>query len=164
MVAEKLVRLGAALLLVSVGTGCAGARTTVVADTAQYPVSLSRAVRDADGTIVAPRRTKTVGKLTFETTVWGMLYTAVKLNPRTDISEAVNEQMAAVHGDAVVNLHVKTGHCATEFFPGLNLIPIWPGCSKVWVEGDIIQVQRDGVASTGATSTANAWSSKTESF
>ncbi|AKV01593.1 hypothetical protein AKJ09_08256 [Labilithrix luteola] len=164
MLAAEFARLGAVLALVAFGTGCAGARTTVVADTAQYPISLSRAVRDADGTLVASGRATPVARLEFETTVWGLLYSSVKLNPRTDISEAVNEQMAAVNGDAVVNVHVKTGRCATEFFPFLNLLPIWPGCTKVRVEGDIIKVQRDSAPAVGATSTAKAWSSRTESF
>jgi hypothetical protein len=122
-------------------TGCAGARTSVVADEAQYPVSLSRAVRDEQGKLVTHEQVTKVGSFKHTDTAWGILYSAVKLNPRTDISEALNEQVALAGGDAVVNLRVKSTQCATDAFVIFTAIPFWPGCVKLAIEGDIIKVQ-----------------------
>ena len=137
---SSLVRYVGAALLVTLGTGCAGASTTVVADDAQYPISLSRAVRDADGRIVSLDRTKKVGALAHESTAWSTLYSAIKLTPRTDISQAVNAQVAAGGGDAIVNVRIKSQHCAADWFAGFTTLPFWPGCMNIVVEGDIIKV------------------------
>ena len=130
------------LFLLGVSTGCAGARTSVVADGASYPISLSRAVRDRDGSIVPSENMTKVGTLHDDATAWGILYSAIKLTPRTDISTAVNAQVAQSGGDAVVNLRVTGGHCASDFFALLTVIPIWPGCARIEVEGDIVKLKR----------------------
>lgn len=142
MNAERSLKLAALGALLTLGTGCAGARTNVVADTARYPISLSRAVRDADGSVVPQDRVAKVGKFHSDATAWGLLYTGIRLTPRTDISKAVNGQVAAVGGDAVVNLRIMGSHCAGDFVPVVGLIPIWPGCANITVEGDIIKVLR----------------------
>jgi hypothetical protein len=122
--------------------GCAGGRTTLVANDARYPISMSPGVRDSDGSLVEKERRETVGTFRDERTAWGMLYSGVKLTPKKDISSQVNRQVATVKGDAVVNLRVRTTHCAWNFVPVLNLLPIWPGCTNVHVEGDIVRVSR----------------------
>jgi hypothetical protein len=73
---------------------------------------------------------------------WGLLYTGIRLTPRTDISKAVNGQVAAVGGDAVVNLRIMGSHCGGDFIPLVSFVPIWPGCANIVVEGDIIKVLR----------------------
>ena len=122
-------------------TGCAGARTHVVVASAEMPVSMSRAVRDADGVIVAADRREIVGHFDEDRTAWGMLYSAVKLTPEKDISSALNEQVKRAGGDAVVNVSIATRQCGLNWFPVLNLLPFWPGCANVHVEGDIIRVR-----------------------
>lgn len=144
MVAERLGALALTVVLLGVGSGCAGARTSVVADEASYPISLSRAVRDQDGTIAASERMKKVGTLRVDATAWGIFYSAIKLTPRTDISPAVNEQVAKAGGDAVVNLRIRGGQCAADFFAFFTAIPIWPGCASIEIEGDIVKVTREG--------------------
>jgi hypothetical protein len=145
MNATRVTRLGAfavAGALLAASTGCAGARTSVVADEAAYPISLSRAVRDQDGSIVASEHLTKVGSLHQDTKAWGMFYSAVKLTPRTDISRVVNAQVAALGGDAVVNLRVSGNHCVSNFFVVLTLLPFFPGCARVEVDGDIVKVSR----------------------
>lgn len=157
MLAERIrhvATLAAGLALVALGTGCAGARTNVVADSAQYPISMSRAVRDADGSIVPQERVAKVGKLRSEAMAWGLLYSGIRLTPRTDISKAVNGQVAAAGGDAVVNLRIMGSHCGGDFIPAVSLIPIWPGCANIVVEGDIIKVIRANVEARRAISGA----------
>jgi hypothetical protein len=130
------VRLGFALA----ATGCAGASTTLVAPEARYPVSLTRGVRDADRELVPAERRQVVGRFEENVTAWGLLYSAISVTPTTDLSDAINAQIAARGGDAVVGLRVATAECALDFFFLLNMLPIWPGCTLVRAEGDIIRV------------------------
>ncbi|HSO34737.1 MAG TPA: hypothetical protein VLT33_19520 [Labilithrix sp.] len=143
MAAELVRKLAALVVLigfVAPGTGCAGARTTVAADKAEYPISLSRAVRDPDGEIVSNERAVKVAPFRATSTAWGIFYSLLRINPRTDISEAVNAQVAAAGGQAVVNLRVMAGHCAMNTVAVLVSLPFLPGCTKVVVEGDIIRL------------------------
>ena len=123
--------------------GCAGARTEVVAPTATVPISLSHAVRDGDGTLVPADRREVVGAFHDERTAWGMLYSVVKLTPTKDISSQVNGAVATSGGDAVVNLRVASKSCALNYFFPLTILPLWPGCTNVTVDGDIVHVRRD---------------------
>ncbi len=133
-------RLSLALSLLL--TGCAGARTTVVAGHSRYPVSLSRALRDRDGSLVTAERRKVVGQFSASHTAWGMVYSAAKLTPRTDISDEVNAQVAAAHGDGIVHLAIVTRACALDYFAfPFGVLPFWPSCALVNVTGDIVRVQ-----------------------
>jgi hypothetical protein len=129
-----------AALLSAGATGCAGARTTLAADDARYPISMSRGVRDANGDLVPAERRQVVGELDDTFMAWGTFYSAVRLTPHTDISDAVNEQVAHAHGDAVVALHVGSRQCTLNYLAPLSWLPIWPGCTEVFVHGDIIRV------------------------
>ncbi|MBX3190060.1 MAG: hypothetical protein KF819_23745 [Labilithrix sp.] len=138
MIADRLLPLVGAVLLAAT-TGCAGARSNLTADRASYPVSLSRAVRDADGDIVAQDRTKKVASFRHDTSSVAIFYSYGGA-PKKDISKAINDQIAAHGGDAIVNLRVTVKQCGLNFVPLLYLIPIWPGCAKIETEGDIIKV------------------------
>lgn len=134
---EKIALMAVAC---SLGAGCAGARTDIVAPAAQYPVSLSKGVRDADGTMVPEERKVTVATFHQDRTAWGTFYSAAKLTPKTDISQAINQQVRAAGGDAVVNLRVASVHCRGAFWPLVSIIPVWPACTKLRVQGDIVVV------------------------
>ena len=132
-----------ALLLVALASaGCAGARTTVVAPSAEVPVSLSHAVRGADGALVAAEDREVVGTFHDERTAWGMFYSAVKLTPEKDISAELNAQVARAKGDAVVGLRMVTHGCAANYFVILSALPMWPGCATVTIDGDIVRVRK----------------------
>jgi hypothetical protein len=124
-------------------TGCVGARTSVVAHHSHYPVSLSRGLRDRDGSLVAPERRKIVGKFTSSHTAWNLVYSAAKLTPTTDISDEVNSQVAAAGGDAIVQLTIVTRACALDYFVfPFGVLPFWPSCAFVDVHGDIVRVEQ----------------------
>lgn len=135
-------RLAVCAALLATGVGCAGARTEVVAPTARVPVSFSRSVRDQSGEIVPVERREVVGHFESRHNAWGMLYSLAKLDPTTDISREINEQVRAAGGDAVIHLSIRSKPCATDFVPVFNWLPFWPGCTRVVVEGDIIRVRR----------------------
>jgi hypothetical protein len=130
--------------------GCAGARTSVIAPSANVPVSMSRAVRDDQGVIVSSQRRKVVGTYHEERTAWNILWAAIKLTPTTDISEGINQQVAAAKGDAVTHLTVVSNHCPLNYFLfPFGIIPFWPSCASLEMKGDIIQVT-DGPAAAPA--------------
>lgn len=137
----KTLVIGCAVLASALGAGCAGGRTSIAADGANYPVSMSQGVRDESGELVEKDRRVVVGTFDDKRTAWGMLYSGVKLTPKKDISKEVNRQVARAKGDAIVNLRVATETCALDFIPILNILPIWPGCTNVYVKGDIIRVE-----------------------
>jgi hypothetical protein len=133
-------RLALAVLLLSGAFGCAGARAEVVAPTAKYPISLTHAVRGADGALVPNSKRKVVGDFEDGKTAFAILYSGVRLTSALDLSDAVNEQVSAAGGNAVVDLQVSSKYCALDWFIVLHLIPIWPGCQTVRATGKIVQV------------------------
>jgi len=137
------MRGGLILLCGLVTSGCYGASTDVVAPTAKVPVSLSRAVHDANGSIVELGEREVVGTFSYDTTVWSLAYGAADLHGTTDISEAINAQVGEQGGDAVTNLEITGKACGWGMVLGFNLLPLWPGCEYIEVRGDIIRVRRD---------------------
>lgn len=129
------------VLAVSVLVGCAGASSEVTAPAARMPVSFSRGVRDAEGVVLPQERQEVVGHFEERSTAWGIGWSYLSLTPKTDLSGALNEQVAAAKGDAVVRFGVRAKPCAMNFVPVLGWLPIWPGCSKLVATGDIIRVK-----------------------
>ena len=91
-----------------------------------------------------------IGHLEEHRIAWGMLYSLASLTPTSDISDAINTQVAAAHGDAVIHLSIRSKPCAANFVPLVNWLPFWPGCSKLVFEGDIIRVLPAVAAKAGA--------------
>ena len=131
-----LVALAAAGL-----SGCAGARVTVSADRARYPISFSGSVRDANGELRLRSSLVKVGDLSADGTRLGFLYSGLMPGSSYDISDAVNTQVDAAHGEAVVYLTVTVsdGCNVLNAFPVLNALPFWPGCIPLEVSGDIVR-------------------------
>jgi hypothetical protein len=121
--------------------GCAGARATVTAEHARYPISASHQVRDDAGNVHGRATLQTVGRLQASSTKFGLLYSLVTVPSSYDISDEVNSQVEAAGGEAVILLDVSvTGGCdVLNGFPVLNVLPIWPGCVPITVEGDIVK-------------------------
>lgn len=140
---------GRGVVLLAALTGCAGARTEIDAPRAHYPISLSRGVRDARGEVASGDRLAVVGTFEETRTAWGLLYSAIALDPTTDISDAVDAQVAKARGDAVVRLRVAAGPCWADIAIPLVWLPIWPTCVRVVVTGRIVQV-RDAAAGAPA--------------
>lgn len=128
-----------ALLLISLA-GCAGGRVGITAYDAKVPVSMSRGVRDQNGELVSAERRVRVGKYEQQFSGFSIFYSLVPLSGRKNLAPSINQQVEQVGGDAVINLRVSSRGCILNYFVGFNLLPIWPGCTRVTVEGDIIKV------------------------
>ncbi len=141
------MKAGACRLVFSVvlpavaAAGCAGARVNVTAERAQYPISLSDAVRDPSGALYAPQSLQRVGDFSLEASRMGVFYSLWTPRANLDISDAVNVQVAAAKGEAVIRLSVTVSDsCAVlNAMPVLNVLPLWPGCVPVSISGQIVR-------------------------
>jgi hypothetical protein len=129
------------LTAVLAGAGCAGARVNVTADQSRYAISMSQVVRDQSGQAYDRNSLYTVGRLEAGRTRMGYLYSGLTILSTIDISEEVNQQVAAVGGEAVIGMTVMVSAACDvlNVFPILNIIPIWPGCVPVTVTGEIVR-------------------------
>ena len=128
-------------------SGCAGARVNVTVDHARYPLSLSSVVRDANGRPYDSHTLIKVGWLDVRKTTPAFVYSAVTIPPTRDFSDEINVQVAAAGGEAVVGLKIwaSWGCDWLNFFPVLNILPIWPGCVPVRLTGDIVKRRNMGL-------------------
>ncbi len=136
-------RRSAGLLVVLVGllAGCAGASVDVTARGAAYPISMSGSVRDSSGMLLDIHSMKIVSGFHLETTRIGILYSGVTPRSALDISDAVNEQVSAAQGEAIIRLSVTVDERCNflNSLPVLNAIPVWPGCVPVILDGLIVK-------------------------
>jgi hypothetical protein len=129
-------------------TGCAGARVAVTAERSRFPISMSDAVRDTSGALYGPPSLQRVGSFSVESTKIGILYSGVAPGSPLDISDAVNTQVTAAQGEAIINLSltVSEGCAFLNSFPVLNALPLWPGCVPITIEGEIVRRRRQSPA------------------
>jgi hypothetical protein len=132
---------GAVLTPVAAATGCAGARVHVTAERSRFPISMSDAVRDRPGELYAPSSLQRLADFSVKSTKIGILYSGIAPGSPLDISDAVNTQVTAAEGEAIINLSVTVSEsCAVlNSVPVLNALPIWPGCVPIAIEGQIVR-------------------------
>ncbi len=132
-----------ALCATPVLSGCVmhmHASTNIVAPDAAVPVSLSETVRDADGNLVLPDRQQVVGAYDETFHAYNIPWGIIPLHPTTDISDSVNQAVAAVNGDAITQLTVVADQCWTRGLAFFWFLPIVPSCAAYEVRGRIIRV------------------------
>jgi hypothetical protein len=121
--------------------GCAGAKAHIVGDSLRYPVSMSASLPDGDGQVRAlGDGLESVGRLRDSWTVVGIGYGHQTRD--LDVSAPINARVAELSGDGVVQLAVRSSNCLLNFVFPLNLLPIWPGCVTVAVDGEVVKVTR----------------------
>lgn len=129
---NKLMRsVFAVLMCMSLCTlvACFGnARTSIHAPNTKFQVSMSPVLNSTP---------KIVGKFAKPFTAWSMAYGLAQLDPKIDLSEAINQQVAMAGGNSIINLKVETQACLINGAPILSLLPVWPSCVEGMVTGDI---------------------------
>ena len=90
----------AAMVAASSAGGCAGAHVEVTAKQSRYAISMSPVVRDSSGLLHDHRTLERVGAFHAGKTRMGFFYSALTILSSYDISEEVNDQVAAVGGEA----------------------------------------------------------------
>ena len=133
----------AIVLIITLLTGCAGARYKVDTSGLRYPVSMSGALADAEGNLyVLNHGLDDVGELKADYTSIGILYG--ETGNDIDISDDVNRQIEAAGGDGAVGVTIRTQNCGTNFVAWLPALPFYPGCIGVHVEGRIVKARKLG--------------------
>src|SRR4051812_15873576 len=130
-------RASALAAVLASANGC-GASSWVVAEHAEYPVSMSGGLRDADGKILPAERKETVGHFEMHYKACSMLWRLISFTGDKDISDQVNGQVKAQSGDAIANLNVSSGGTVWNI---LTIVGILPDCSSVKINGDIVKVK-----------------------
>jgi hypothetical protein len=136
-------RAGAVGLLAALGltTGCAGARYDFAADHARYPISFSPALPDEKGTILyLGHELESKGTFEFQMVQFGFIYGLT--GGTLDVSDRVNAEVAARHGQGVVALSVRNDNCFTNYLFPLQILPFYPGCEIVTVDGTVVSDKR----------------------
>ena len=150
-----------AIVGLAAASGCAGASANVTADSARYPISMSPVVRDQSGMLLERQHIVKVGEFYASSSKVAVLYSLLPTG-QFDISEEVNQQVAARGGEAIVNFSVRAsdGCAVLNSFFLLNALPIWPGCVPITVSGDIIKRAEGPGAPTATTPASPAAASR----
>lgn len=133
---SKLRKLLGLTALLGLTSGC-GVSSWVTAPESKYPISMSSGVRDADGSLVPASRKQVVGHYEQHYKACSMLWRIVSFTGDKDISEPVNTQVAAAHGDAITDLSVES---SATVWTLMTLIGIFPDCAQVRLKGNIVKV------------------------
>ena len=92
-------------------------------------------------TVLDTRFLKVVSPFHVEQTRIGILYSSLTPRSTVDISDEVNSQVAAADGEAInrLSVTVDVGSQCPNAFPVLNMVPVWPGCVPVIIDGLIVK-------------------------
>jgi hypothetical protein len=136
--------------MVAMFMGCAGARYDIAADHAKYPISFSPALPLADGTnVYLNHQLEPVGQFEFERTQLGWVWSLVASKP-LEISDQINGEVAAKHGEGVVALSITNKSCVTNYLFPFPILPFWPGCQVVTVKGTVVRLKVAAATATPA--------------
>ncbi len=125
----------AALAITATTSACVGTRGRVVFDELRYPASLSPYLRPATD----PAPPEVLGKFHIDDRAWGILYRQIELSGDVDVSEAINAEVERLGGNGVINLRVTLTQCAIDAVWLLNLIPMWPSCTSIEIDGEVVR-------------------------
>ena len=121
--------------------GCAGARGSLVFNSLEYPVSMSGYVENQAGQSIPPEEMEVVGKISYKKTFWGLLYGLIRLTNEQDASQPINRQIRDAGGDGARDVSISVENGPFNEMPIFNMIPFWPGITRVIIKGDIIKFQ-----------------------
>ncbi len=120
-------------------SGCAGATLSVAADRVTHPVSFSAGLPDRNGNVyVLGHGLVASGRLAFEAKRYSTFWSHY---PRKtiDLSQEIDREIKRLGGEGVVQLSVTTRGCGINVLMPLTMLPVWPGCQSVRVEGVVVR-------------------------
>ncbi|MEL6543789.1 MAG: hypothetical protein AAFQ82_04130 [Myxococcota bacterium] len=128
------------LVTLVLSAGCAGARYQVKADGLSYPVSMSGALPDQSGNLfVLHHGLEVLGDIDESWRAWGVLYGETGTD--VEVSEAISTRIRELGGDGAAAVTVTTANCGINYWPTLIVLPFFPGCVSVHVEGHVVRVK-----------------------
>jgi len=132
-----------ALLICALATsGCAGARTNLLFDGLRHPVSFSPVLQAGR----VPAEDAHRGSFERVVRAYSLFYGLIPLDPNTDLAPLLEEEIARLQGNAVVDLKVTASSCAANYAYPMPLLPVWPSCVHLRVTGTVVEVKPSLVA------------------
>jgi len=110
-----------------------------------YPVSMTPYIYDKNEKILVENEDLViVRELGARQNLWGIFYGIIPLgNGNKNIMHKINSQIQKSGGAGVINFTIASNECELLYLFPLSLLPVWPGCTRVVVRGDIIK-RKDG--------------------
>ncbi len=120
---------------------CAGGRGAIGFDSLQYPASMSGYLYNSEGHALPPESFVIADHFSKQLKIWGLAYSwaPVTKGSDTDVSGVLNAAIKKARGDGVIYLTVTSTRCWMNNVPIVTLLPFWPGCANVTVEGEIVR-------------------------
>jgi hypothetical protein len=136
-----LLLFSAMVTLIVSGCGVSGCRIDF--DELKYPASMSGYLYGPTGESIG-HATGLTPVQDFEHTanLCSIFYFIVPLTRSSDIIELMNKKIESAGGDGMTDVSVRSDYSKLTSVVPLNLLPIWPGCSKVTVKGTIVRLER----------------------
>lgn len=125
------------IMLFIIGCGISGCRINF--DNLKYPVSMSGSLYDPTGNLIGDGKGLKINqRFEYTTSLCSIFYSLIPLSRSDDMVEQMNKKIEVAGGDGMTNVSVKSDYSMlTAAFP-LSLLPMWPGCSKVTINGTIV--------------------------
>ncbi len=111
-------------------------------DDLKYPVSMSRSLYDSKGQIVVTESDmlKPVKFFKYTKDYWSTFYSIIPLSGTSDIVERMNKEIEEAGGDGMTDVSLSADFSELNSAFPLNLLPIWPGRSKITIIGTIVKL------------------------
>ncbi len=124
------------------GSGCMGiSGGRIDFDGLKYPVSMSGSLYGPNDEVVKRGEgLEPVKGFEFTKNYWSTFYSIIPLSRTSDIVEQMNKEIAEAGGDGMIYVSVSSDYSNLNHIFFLDLLPIWPGCSKIRVFGTIVKL------------------------
>ena len=134
------------ILVMLLPAQCAGGGGVVRLQNAEYPVSMSPYIwGPGEESLSIGNGLERARRLYIHDSFWGIMWTKVSLSDDSGITAEMNEKVKEAGGVGVVNFSIIGRECAangswTMGFIFLSWLPIFPGCTDVFIQGDIVKL------------------------
>jgi len=143
--ALRFILISGVLTLLTLGTGCAGARGKIVLEELNHPVSMSPYIYGKNGQILSiDKGLSYSGGLFIKKNYYGTFYSTIRITGDGDLNKQIDDSIAAYGADGIVNFHYVVDQGSTNTCVPLTWLPIWPGTAEVVFMGDIVKVSKGG--------------------
>lgn len=121
---------------------CAGSKGNIHFDKLNYSASLSPYLLDSSGKILSEEiGLKRIEGFTVKHRFWGVFYGHIPLNGEEALISEINQSVENANGDGIINMTIIARDCMFNNFFILNIFPIFPGCTTIFIHGDIVRLQ-----------------------
>ena len=119
---------------------CASAKSDLKFSTVKYPVSLSPYLYGPNWEkLQAGKQLTSVSKFFYKQSYYSILYGWLPLSSEKKFNEYINQKIKEKNAKGMVNLSISSQMCGINNIIILNILPVWPGCTIMTAQGEIVQ-------------------------